>query len=55
MAKPWTLPPMRTIPQVQPWARVLLWPFMAVAVVALLPFLVALLPIAGLIWLGAKR
>ncbi len=55
MADHWTLPPMRELPQVHLWARIMLWPFLAVAAVAIIPLLVALLPLAGIMWLGAKR
>ena len=55
MADHWTLPPMQPIPEVHLWARVMLWPFLLVAALAFIPFGLALLPLAGLMWLGAKR
>lgn len=52
MAASWRHP---TIPDLQPWAKVVMIPFGFVVIVATLPLLVAVLPVIGLMWLGAKR
>ncbi|WP_431490959.1 hypothetical protein [Paraburkholderia fungorum] len=44
-----------SLPALEPWANIALIPFGVVVIITMIPVLIAMLPVFGLFWIGAKR